>query len=271
MAKKKIAYTKVKRSLTPLQREAAMRNLAKAREAKKKYAKLRQEGFNRDTVFEAQKTIYETMEKYKNYNPELNPAFMQLLDEIGYFRSEQELKDMSTKEYYKYATSLRTFLADPLSDEKNMDRLASRIADEIRRPFLERREQIRQGLMRNDEMSRQEYKQQRETFLKQNEQVAKEAFKLYRQLQSTHAGLILRGQISPDAYGSDNLIMDLFDFVEGDYNMDFDAARAFWEEKIEEQYALEQQRMSDFSGRKFEKFDWKLGESYASFVRRRGV
>ena len=115
----------------------------------------------------------------------------------------------------------------------------------------------------------QYYHRRRQQFIKEHEDTAKQAFKLYRQLESTHAGVILRGKLSPQAYGSDNLITDLFDFVENEYDGDFDKAVAYWQEQLTEQYRWEEQELSKAGkGAKLTKFDWTGREKYASFTPR---
>lgn len=271
MAKSKITYKKVKRQITPLQRKAALENLAKARKMKSEYAKLRSEGFSRETIAKAQQVIKSVLDRFSNYSPESNPAVAQLLDEIGSYKTKEELDSMTNAEYYKFATSLRAFLNNPLSSSKGIENLTNRLVEEIVFDNETRRTRFRRALVNDNPLSRnkKDYLHERTAFIKQNEDIARQAFKLYRQLESTHAGLILRNNISPEAYGSDNLIVDLFDFIENDYDQDFDAAVAYWTEMIEEQYAAEQEISANFDGKELPRFDWKLQESYESFARRK--
>jgi len=260
MPRKKIDQKKkVKRKLTQLQNQAALANLAKARAAKMAYYNLRKQGFTRENVYEAGNIISNAIERLSAFDPESNPAVSQLLYEIGgEFPSQEEIANMPQSEYFKYATSLRNYLGSPLSDEKSQKALQDRLISEI----------IGEKLTRRKGERRTNFLNRRQQFIKENEETASKAFKLYRQLESTHAGLILRGKISPEAYGSDNLITDLFDFIESEYDGDFDAARAYWEEQLENQYAWEEEYKSNFKGVEVTKFDWQGRESYASFLRR---
>lgn len=245
---------------TKKQNEAALRNLSKARQAKKAYEELRKQGFNRENISEATEIIQQQLSRLSSFHPENNPAVAQLLEEVGgNFPTQAQISKMSQGDYYTYATSLRSFLGSPLSSEKGITQLTNRLVSEI----------IGESLMRKKGERRTSYFERRKHFISENEETAKQAFRLYRQLESTHAGLILRGKISPEAYGSDNLIVDLFDFVENDYDGDFDAARAYWEEQLENQYQWEEQERANFKGKKISKFDWEGRESYESFVRRK--
>ena len=242
------------------QNEAAVRNLVKAREAKQKYQKLRREGFTRDTVAEATEVISGQLDRLSVFQPENNPAVSQLLSELGgQFPSANELASMTNAEYYRYATTLRTFLGAPLSDENAVNKLFDKILYEV----------VGSQLTRKPHERYQYYHRRRQQFIKEHEDTAKQAFKLYRQLESTHAGVILRGKLSPQAYGSDNLITDLFDFVENEYDGDFDKAVAYWQEQLTEQYRWEEQELSKAGkGAKLTKFDWTGREKYASFTPR---
>ena len=246
------------RSWTAKQNEAAIRNLKLAREAKSMYQKLRKEGFTRDTVTEATQIIEFQLNRLSTFQPEKNPAVAQLLDEIGgTFPSANELATMSNSEYYKYATTLRTFLGNSLSDGKAIDRLFDKILYEVVGTQLQRK--------KNERM--QAYHRRRKQFIDEHEEISREAFKLYRQLESTHAAVILRGKRSPQAYGSDNLITDLFDFVENEYDGDFDKAVAYWQKQLSEQYRWEEQEIARLGkGTKLTKFDWTGREKYASFT-----
>ena len=245
------------RSWTAKQNEAAIRNLKLAREAKSRYQKLRKEGFTRDTVTEATQIIEFQLNRLSTFQPEKNPAVAQLLDEIGgTFPSANELATMSNSEYYKYATTLRTFLGNSLSDGKAIDRLFDKILYEVVGTQLQRK--------KNERM--QAYHRRRKQFIDEHEEISREAFKLYRQLESTHAAVILRGKLSPQAYGSDNLITDLFDFVENEYDGDFDKAVAYWQKQLSEQYRWEEQEIARLGkGTKLTKFDWTGRVNSASF------
>ena len=257
---KKVKKGSGKSTRSKKQNEAALRNLAKARQAKKAYDELRKQGFNRENIGEATDIIQQQLSRLSSFHPENNPAVAQLLEEVGgNLPTQAQISAMSNSEYYTYATSLRSFLGSPLSSEKGINQLTNRLVSEI----------IGENLMRKKGERRNSYFERRKQFISENAETAKQAFRLYRQLESTHAGLILRGKISPEAYGSDNLIVDLFDFVENDYDGDFDAARAYWEEQLENQYQWEEQERANFKGKKISKFDWEGRESYESFVRRK--
>lgn len=251
---------KKKNNRTAKQSLAALENLKKARAAKARYRELRSEGFsskNIDEIVKATDTINDMMYRFRTYHVENNPAVMQLMDEVGYFRSQSELQQMSKPEFFSYATSLRTFLAAPLSDENAIENMTNRLVEEI----------VGQNLIRKKGERRSTYMHRRSQFIEKNSDTASKAFKLFRQLENTHAGLILKGKISPDAYGSDNLIIDLFDFVETEYDGDFDKAYNFWVQKLQDQFEESQNNFKfGHTGKGMKKFDWRGGDLYGSFT-----
>lgn len=264
MAKRKINLNKkVKRSVASTSSSKAKRvasesqlaALAKAREAKRQYAELRKSGFTRETAGEAGAMIEKTIDRLNIAAGGYNPAVAQLMGEIGYIRNQKQIDNMSKKEYYRYATSLRVFLDDSYSSVEETDR---RMQDIIR-------EATQIGLMKTKGERRDHYFKRRKEFIKNHEETAKDAFKLYRELENTSAGLILRSKYSPVAYGSDNLIVDLFDFVENDYDEDFDAALAFWRGMLEEQ--VEKSTYEKAYGKKMSKFEWRRENNYGIFKR----
>lgn len=235
--------------------EAQLAALAKARQAKKDYANLRQTGFTRDRAGEAGALIEKNLERLNIAAGGYNPAVAQLMEEVGQIRTQEEINNMSKKEYYKYATSLRVFLDDSYS---SIDETEKRTREILR-------ESTQVGLMRKKGERRDQYFKRRKEFIKSHEDLAKDAFRLYRELENTAAGLILRSKYSPVAYGSDNLIVDLFDFVENDYDEDFDAALAFWRGMLEEQ--VEKSTYEKAYGNKMTKFDWRRENNYGVFKR----
>lgn len=243
--------TKVKR--TPSQ--AQLQSLAKAREAKRQYAELRKSGFTRETAGEAGAMIEKTIDRLNIAAGGYNPAVAQLMGEIGYIRNQEQINNMSKKEYYRYATSLRVFLDDSYSSVEETDKRMQEVI----------REATQVGLMRTKGERRDHYFKRRKEFIKNHEDTARDAFRLYRELENTAAGLILRSKYSPVAYGSDNLIVDLFDFVENDYDEDFDAAMAFWRGMLEEQ--VEKSTYEKAYGNKMTKFDWRRENQYGVFKR----
>ena len=221
------------------QNEAAVRNLVKAREAKQKYQKLRKEGFTRENVAEATNIIANQLDRLSSFSPESNPAVAQLMAELnGRFPTANELADMTNSEYYRYATSLRSFLGHSLSDEDSINKLFDKISYEVIGKQLTRK--------KNERMST--YHLRRSKFISEHEATAK---------------------LSPQAYGSDNLITDLFDFIENDYDGNFDAAVRYWQDQLTEQYRWEERTIASRpEGTKLTKFDWTGREKYASFVSR---
>ena len=92
------------------QNEAALRNLANARQAKKAYEELRKEGFNRSNISEATEIIQQQLSRLSSFHPENNPAVAQLLEEVGgNLPTQEQISKMSQSEYYTYATSLRSY------------------------------------------------------------------------------------------------------------------------------------------------------------------
>lgn len=249
-----------KKQRTQKQREAAIQNLKKARDAKKHYAELRSAGFsseNIDAMIQATNAIEEMMHRFSSYNVESNPAVMQLMEEIGDFKTKSEIMSMSMPEFYKYATSIRTFMAAPLSDPDAIDNMTNRLVNEL----------VGGSLLRKKGESRSVYMKRRKEFIEDNKDTASKAFALFRQLENTHAGLILKGKISPDAYGSDNLIVDLFDFIESEYDGDFDKAYNFWIEKLQEQFQESQAQYHEFGEKgRMKKFNWRGGDLYGKFT-----
>lgn len=243
------------------QNEAAIKNLKKAREAKKRYQELRKQGFSYENVAEATSIIQEQLSRLSAFDPQNNAAVARLMENIGgEFPTANELAAMSKSEYYKYAGALRSFLGSSLSDPDAVRRIYDTVLSEV----------VGQQLTRKKNERRTTYHRRRQQFIAEHEATAKKAFELYRMLEETHAGVILRGKLSPMAYGSDNLITDLFDFVENDYDGDRDKALDYWREQLSAQYQWEEQELANATkgAKKLTKFDWKGRESYASFVAR---
>lgn len=256
-----MAKRKIKIQRTEKQRQAAIQNLAKARAAKKRYQNLRREGFKEGNVEEATEIVQNQLNRLSVFQPENNPAVAQLLAEVGgELPSADQLAEMTKSEYFRYATSLRTFINSPLSDENAINKLFDKVLGEI----------VGSQLTRKKGEKRTQYYRRRKQFIEEHSDTAKTAFELYRRLEETHAGVILRGKISPMAYGSDNLITDLFDFVENDYDGDLNMALGYWQEQLSEQYRWEEQESArmNVSSNKLSKFDWTGREMYASFVAR---
>ena len=250
-----------KRPRTKKQNDAALRNLQKAREAKKRYQALRKEGFSYENVAEATSIIEDQLRRLSTFDPQNNAAVARLMENIGgQFPTANELANMSKSEYYKYAGALRSFLGSSLSDPDSFRRIYDTVLSEV----------VGKQLTRKKNERRTTYYRRRKQFIDEHEETAKKAFELYRMLEETHAGVILRGKLSPMAYGSDNLITDLFDFVENDYDGDRDQALDYWREQLSAQYQWEEQELATATkgANKLTKFDWKGRESYASFVAR---
>ena len=241
--------------------EKTLRALKKAREAKKKYQTLRKEGFTFNNVAEATEIIQKQLSRLSAFDPQSNVAVARLMENIGGdFPTANELAAMSKSEYYKYAGALRSFLGSSLSDPDAVRRIYDTVLSEV----------VGSQLTKKKNERRSTYYKRRQRFIDEHEETAKKAFELYRMLEETHAGVILRGKLSPMAYGSDNLITDLFDFVENDYDGDRDQALDYWREQLSAQYQWEEQELANATkgSKKLTKFDWKGRESYASFVAR---
>lgn len=262
MPKKKIDYSKVEKrqiNRTEKQNAAAIANLKKARQTRQAFAALRREGVTRDTIEYASEKIDEMLDQFANYSPENNPAVAKLLSEVGYLRTPSQLAELKQSEYVTYVTALRDFLNNPLSSTEGIEEYRNKILSQI----------IGDNLMRRKGERRSNYYKRRQNFIEDNEETAKAAFKIYRMLEETHAGQILRGKISPAAYGSDNLITDLFDFVEsGAFNDgDFNKARAYWADILEKSYAEDQEILRQYGSKaQLPKFYWRGVDSYASFT-----
>ena len=251
------AKAKVKtRGITPAQYSAAVSNLEKARAAKKEYMRLREQGFTRENVYSATATIEQMLRRNSNFLIELNPAVSQLMDEIGDFRTASELASMTNKEFYRYATSLNVFLASPLSDP------------EIARKTMERvlTETIKAQFTRRDDEDINQFKARRREFISSHEDIMKDVFELYRRVEETNAGQILKN-ISPAAYGSENLITDLTEFIENEYDGDMQGAVNYWQEQVTGYYKENIKHMQEYRGKELNvnRYEWRRG--YAKFKR----
>lgn len=251
------------RKLSPEQRARAAENLARARQLKAEYKHWRNQGFTKEEIHDVQWTIFETINKNSVFEPERNPAVKQLFEDIGgRFKSEQEIKEMSSGEFYKYTSAIREFLNNPLSSEEAAEYLQGELTSQI----------VGYNLLQSENESRGEYLKRRREFIDKNEEMSKEAFRLYRAIESTNAGQILMQTAAKAAYGSDNLIVDIFSFMDSEYDGNFDAARDYWQQKLDDQYSENLRNLQTFNNAesiKFKKFDWRAGESYAQFTRRR--
>lgn len=246
---------------TEKQQEAARKNIQKAREAKENYRRLQRQGFTNETIWQATNVIENYLSQEDFMRSENNPAVARLYDEIGAFKSQEELSSMSKGEFYKYATSIRSFLNNPLSVEE-----ANLYLWEGLRSGL-----IRAELTESPGENHEAYLNRRRAFIKDREDQAKDAFRLYRLVMETNAGQIIKAKMSPSAYGSDNLIADIFDFVTGGFwnDRDFEKARAYWEEMIRIQYEENLEFMqSSRTGEAIEinNFSWRGVMAYDTFV-----
>lgn len=255
---------KPKRQRSKKQTEAAKANIAKARAAKASYAQLRTQGFDRTTILEATQTIQDELTR-TGMTAEINPAVAQLYSEIGAFKTEDEIEQLSKAEYYKYATSIRSFLGNPLSSVDAQNYLNSRLSQDL----------FAQSLLIRDNEDFAAYKERRRKFVKATEDtISKKAFELYRRVMETNAGQIIRAKQSPAAYGSDNLIVDLFDFVSSGqwYDNDVNFAAGYWQDIIQNQYNENLETLREVRNREgleLQQFDWKGVRTYAEFVRSR--
>lgn len=256
------ASVKNKAPRSDKQQEAARKNIQKAREAKENYRRLQRQGFTNDTIWQATNVIENYLAQEDFMRSENNPAVARLYEEIGTFKTQEELSSMTKGEFYKYATSIRSFLNNPLSvEEANL--------------YLW--EGLRSGLIRAELTeapgeSHEAYLNRRKAFIRDREQIAAEAFQLYRRVMETNAGQIIKAKMSPAAYGSDNLIADIFDFVTGGFwsDRDLEKATAYWNEIIQQQYEENLQFMqSARTGEAIEinNFNWRGVMAYDTFIR----
>ena len=267
--------SKTKSSRSPKQYEASIKNIVKAREAKFRYRDLRERGFDTQSVFEATRTIENYLQQSDEMRTDVNPAVARLFDEIGSFKSEEELASLSKGEFYKYTSSIREFLNNPISAED-----ASRYLQESIRSGL-----IRAELVQQPGEDREGYLKRRQNYVKFHEEdVSKKAFALYRRVMETNAGQIIRARMSPAAYGSDNLIADIFDFASmgiwdstfdektGKWDERMESASAYWQELIDEQYRSNLERLQyahTQEALEIPQFSWRGGESYGAFIQRK--
>lgn len=253
--------SKSKKPRTQKQIEASKQNLGKARQAKAAYQELRRQGFDRYTIYSATQTIQNALQRM-DMNADNNPAVSMLFNEIGSFKSEEDIENMTQSEYYRYATSIRSFLGNPLSSEDAHNYLQDRLSNEL----------FAQSLLIRDNEEFEAYKERRSRFIKSTEDtISKKAFEIYRRVMETNAGQIIKAKMSPAAYGSDNLIVDLFDFVSsGQWDENIDDAAGYWQEIINNQYAenLELKRATmNREAIELEKFNWKGVTTYGEFIR----
>lgn len=250
-----------KKPRTQKQIEASKQNLGKARQAKAAYQELRRQGFDRYTIYSATQTIQNALQRM-DMNADNNPAVSMLFNEIGSFKSEEDIENMTQSEYYRYATSIRSFLGNPLSSEDAHKYLQDRLSNEL----------FAQSLLIRDNEEFEAYKERRARFIKSTaDTISKKAFEIYRRVMETNAGQIIKAKMSPAAYGSDNLIVDIFDFVSsGQWDDNIDDAAAYWQKIINDQYAenLELRRATmNREAIELEKFNWKGVETYGAFIR----
>ena len=258
------AKNKAKASRTEKQKQAAAKNLEKARQAKQNYMLLRKRGFNNASIIEATRTIENFLAQSDLMRTEENPAVARLFDEIGGFKSEEELSSLSKGEFYKYATSIREFLNNPLSLEEANKYLQDRIRARL----------IKAELTQGQGEEREAYLDRRLRFIKSDEdreKQAKDAFRIYRMVMETNAGQIIKAKMSPAAYGSDNLIADIMDFVTSGAWSDNDdnKARAYWEKIINDQYNQNLRDLQIADSREaieIPDFSWRGVMAYDSFV-----
>lgn len=247
------------------QRVSSIANLEKARQAKKNYEFLRKGGFTNETILDATRVIDNYLSQADSMRSSENPAVARLFDEIGgAFKSEEEIAKMSKGEFYKYATSIREFLNNPISSEEAANYLQNSLRSGL----------IKAELVKSANESDEQYKARRKQFIQDREELSKVSFRIYRKVMETNAGQIIKAKMSPAAYGSDNLIADIFDFVTGGYwtDRDEDAARAYWEDLIEQQYERNLQELQLSHSREaieISNFSWRGVMAYDSFVQSR--
>lgn len=270
----KLGSSKTKRVPTVKQQEAARKNLEKARQAKFNYKDLRERGFRTESVFAATQKIQDFLEESDIMRSDSNPAVARLFDEIGAFKTEEELASLSKGEFYKYTSSIREFLNNPISAEE----AAQYLNDSLRSGL------IKAELVQQPGEDRDFYLKRRQKYVKAHEEeVSKKAFALYRRVMETNAGQIIKARMSPAAYGSDNLIADLFDFASigvwdssydektGKWDERMEWASVYWQELIDQQYRANLERLQYAHSQEaleLPQFSWRGGEDYGTFVRR---
>lgn len=259
MAKKKTLTAseafakKATREITRKQKAASKRNIKKAQKVNKEYYSLRKKGFTKESIGEASEQIWAQITSSNLLAPENNPATAQLLRETGGIKTQEEIDQMSRGEYIKYATALRSFLGSPLSAEKMSEKLNTTFSRDL----------IRASLVQGTQ-DREEYLQSRRRFIDSIEDSSK-IFELYRRLTETNAGIILNAELNPMAYGSDNLIVDLFNFYDENGPFDMEKAVAYWTSLIDERYNQLQKTSRKVGSRKarsMKQFDWHSFGSY---------
>lgn len=251
---------KPKKPRSEAQRNASKANLEKARQARANYRELRKTGFTRETIVKATDLISEILNN-PLFDPETNPAVDTLMKSTGgIFKTDDEIEKMTKSEYYKYATSIREFLGSPLSAQEGISYLVESL------DHLAYGKELLRGF--NEEES--VYKKRRKAYIDAMGDKAKQAFEIYRKLLETNAGQILKQIAGPAAYGSDNMIVDIFDFVENEWSDgDIDNAAIYWSKRVNEIFTANQEfarekRMSP--SLKLGRIDWKAGENYGQFI-----
>ena len=250
---------KVSKPRTEAQQAAARKNLQKANAARKAYRELRKSGFSDiPGLVEAQKVISENLTGGLSF--EANPAVQRLFSSIGEFKTESELENMTKQEYYRYTTAIREFLGSPMSRDDAMDYLRDRFGSDI----------IRSSIIQQEGEDRDVYLNRRKSFIQSNE-LSQKVFDLYRRIMETNAGQVIRTRMMPAAYGSDNLIVDLFDWVSSGAwtDEDVNTAVGYWEKQIDDEAAFMLERSREVGAREARKiegrFDWRLSQSYFSY------
>lgn len=253
---------KISNTRTKAQKEASRKNLEKANAARKGYGELRKSGFaDISGLIEAQSLISENLTGGLSF--EANPVVQKLFSSIGgEFKTETELESMSKQEYYRYTTAIREFLGSPLSRDDAMDYLHSRFGSDI----------IRSSIIQQEGEDRDVYLNRRKSFINSNE-LSQKVFDLYRRIMETNAGQVIRAKMMPSAYGSDNLIVDLFDWASSGSWTDDDVNTAvgYWQKQIDDEASYMLERSREVGARKAREiegiFDWRLSQSYFTYAR----
>lgn len=250
---------KISKPRTEAQQAAARKNLQKANAARKAYRELRKSGFaDIPGLLEAQNVISENLTGGLSF--EANPAVQKLFSSIGEFKSESELESMTKQEYYRYTTAIREFLGSPMSRDDAMDYLRSRFGSDI----------IRSSIIQQENEDRDVYLNRRKSFIQSNE-LSQKVFDLYRRIMETNAGQVIRARMMPAAYGSDNLIVDLFDWASSGSWTDDDVNTAvgYWQKQIDDEAAYMLERSREIGARQARemegRFNWRLSQSYFSY------
>lgn len=180
-------------------------NKKETRTNRKKLGELKKSGLNRKTIPIYVQALLSEIQDIKEAGLENTPSIQKIYHDIPDLEG-LDFDNMTKGDYIKVATAVRSFMSaedSSVNGAKKMYRMfAEQFSSAYSDPFTQR-----EGEKREDFLKR------RKEYISLNEGASKAAFALYRKISERQAANILR-ELNPAAYGSENLIVDLFQYVE---------------------------------------------------------